>query len=196
LSFNVISPSIWSPPPHGFIKLKFYGASKGNPRKAGFGGVFRNNEEGIIRAFIGKLGINRNNIMEIVVLEEGLIITNKNGFNKIIFEGYSLLIINMIKRIQQGPSISKISHSWHLKSSLERLVSLMQNIPIIIPSHVKWVDKWDNKWDEPWDPNKTNRLMENCLAITIVGINICTINSHIKLSTGAHKLRGAGTGNA
>jgi hypothetical protein len=28
-----------------------------------------------------------------------------------------------------------------------------------------------------------------------MGINICTINSHIKLSIRAHKLRGAGTGN-
>jgi hypothetical protein len=31
----------WEPPPQGFIKLNYDGASKGNPGQAGAGGLFR-----------------------------------------------------------------------------------------------------------------------------------------------------------
>jgi hypothetical protein len=37
------SPDHWCPPPSGFLKLNFDGASKGNPGPAGFGGVFHTN---------------------------------------------------------------------------------------------------------------------------------------------------------
>ena len=43
LVINLNSPSVWSPPPDGTFKLKFDGASKGNPDLTGFGGVVRNN---------------------------------------------------------------------------------------------------------------------------------------------------------
>ena len=32
----------WKPPQLGFIKLNYDGASQGNPRQAGAGGIFRN----------------------------------------------------------------------------------------------------------------------------------------------------------
>ena len=41
-SFNP-SPDCWNPPPNGFLKLNFDGASKGNPRKVGYGFILRNN---------------------------------------------------------------------------------------------------------------------------------------------------------
>jgi exonuclease III len=39
---QAISPSAWSPPPPGFLKLNFDGASRGNPGPAGLGAVLRN----------------------------------------------------------------------------------------------------------------------------------------------------------
>jgi len=55
----------------------------------------------------------------------------------VIVKGDSLLIVNMIKWIQQGFPILKISHNWHLESSLKQVANLMHNILAIIPSHVK-----------------------------------------------------------
>lgn len=34
----------WKPPPRNYLKLNISGASKGNPRVAGFGGVLWNEE--------------------------------------------------------------------------------------------------------------------------------------------------------
>jgi hypothetical protein len=41
---HLSSPLIWSPPPAGFIKLNFNGASKGNPGLERLGGVFRDHK--------------------------------------------------------------------------------------------------------------------------------------------------------
>lgn len=62
------SPSLWCTPPSGFIKLKFNGASKGNPGPAGCGGVFKNSLGIILYIYIGSLGHECNNTTELWVL--------------------------------------------------------------------------------------------------------------------------------
>jgi len=51
-----------------FIKLNFYGASKGNPRLAGFGVVFINDLGNIVLTMVGSLGIDTNNASELWAL--------------------------------------------------------------------------------------------------------------------------------
>jgi ribonuclease HI len=66
------------PLPQGFIKLNFDGASKGNPGLVGLGGVFRNEEGKILKAYARKLGFNNNNAAKLLALEEGLGIAKEN----------------------------------------------------------------------------------------------------------------------
>jgi len=66
------NPTIWTPPPSGFLKLNFDGASRGNPRLAGFGVVLRNHTSKIIHMMAGFLGENTNNVSELTSLVRGL----------------------------------------------------------------------------------------------------------------------------
>jgi ribonuclease HI len=61
--------------------MKFVGASKGNPGHAGYGGIFRSIKGRILRIYRGQIGINTNNAVEIHTLEEGLCITESQGYD-------------------------------------------------------------------------------------------------------------------
>jgi hypothetical protein len=56
------SPTTWTPPPTGFIKINFDGASKGNPGPAGHGAVIRNSKGEILTLTAGYLGETTNNV--------------------------------------------------------------------------------------------------------------------------------------
>jgi hypothetical protein len=69
---QAISPTAWSPPPPGFLKINFDGASRGNPGPAGFGAVLRNHLGKITHLIAGFLGENTNNAAELSSLVKGL----------------------------------------------------------------------------------------------------------------------------
>jgi ribonuclease HI len=60
-----------------------------------------------LRTYGGKLGVNTNNAIELHALEEGLRISSTQGISKLIVEGDSQVIINILKRMQHGSPISK-----------------------------------------------------------------------------------------
>ena len=66
------SPDCWNPPPKGFLKLNFDGASKGNPGKVGYGFILRNNKGKMLGYGYGFLGIESGNAGEIEGLIQGL----------------------------------------------------------------------------------------------------------------------------
>jgi hypothetical protein len=118
---SLSAPSSWSPPPLSFIKLNFDGPSKGNLSIDGFGGVFRSDNERILS----------NNPTKLIALEEGLKMDLKKHFTKLVVDGNSQLIIH-----STGSPLSKISTSWRLKSSLERISILITQNLVLIPAHV------------------------------------------------------------
>ena len=61
--------------------------------------------------------------------------------------------------------------NWRLEASLERVMKLMSDILVIIPTHVKrsmnkladWVANegikiQSDRWEEAWDPTSTNKM--------------------------------------
>lgn len=62
----------WIPPPTGFLKINFDGASRGNLGLAGIGGVLRDNRGEIQHIYSQSLGEGSNNEMEFAVLQQGL----------------------------------------------------------------------------------------------------------------------------
>ena len=83
------SPDCWNPPPNGFLKLNFDEASKGNPGKAGYDFILRNNEGKMLGYGYGFLGIESNNAAEIEGLIQGLEWVLENFHEPIIVEGDS-----------------------------------------------------------------------------------------------------------
>ena len=62
------SPTRWTPPPPGFIKINIDGASRGNPGPTGFDLVLRNHTGEIIHLVAGFLGENTNNVADLLSL--------------------------------------------------------------------------------------------------------------------------------
>eukprot|EP00253_Pinus_taeda_P028396 PITA_28396 len=60
-----ISKHSWLPPPRHRFKLNFDGASKGNPGKAGFGGIFRDHKGSPLLIYLGNIGWDTNNSAEL-----------------------------------------------------------------------------------------------------------------------------------
>jgi ribonuclease HI len=131
------SPTSWFPPPKDFIKLNFDGASKGNPGPAGYGIVFRDHHGNILLIRAGYIGHSTNNVAELWGLTEGIQMAIKHNFSKLIVEGDSQIIINLLWKILNGANPDRISPSWRLLHGLQRITdSLCPNLDII-PAHVR-----------------------------------------------------------
>jgi ribonuclease HI len=144
-------------PPKRFIKINFEGTQKGNSGHTRYRGVFRTNKGNILRIYGGQIWINTNNATEHQALEEGIRVVEAQGYEKIIIEGDSQIMINMFKRLQQGSSTSKISKIWHLETSLDSIQQILASMPVIIPRHVK---RSENKLTY-WLSNEIIRIKED-----------------------------------
>jgi ribonuclease HI len=130
-------PTTRTLPPIGFIKINFDGASKGNPGPAGYGAVIRSSKGEILTLTAGYLGETTNNVAELTGLLQGLRTAAALHSHKIILEGDSQIIIQLITKILHGGNPQKISPSWYLAGMLEDFEGILRDNISIIPSHVK-----------------------------------------------------------
>lgn len=105
-----IEKDFWHPPLKNYLKFNIDGASKGNPRKASFGGVLRNEEGRLILIFHSHLGKAINNMVELMALEQCLEIMLQIRSPNVIIEADSEITINSIKRISCGSKPEKVSN--------------------------------------------------------------------------------------
>jgi hypothetical protein len=98
----------WKPPPSSSLKLNFNGAAKGNPGRIGLGGVIKDSKGNIIRIHARSLGNSTNNATEFGALETGLEILSRKGITNAIVEGDSMLVINTVRKLQNGTRMGKI----------------------------------------------------------------------------------------
>jgi ribonuclease HI len=106
------------PPPPGFHKVNFDGASKGNPGHLGYGAVIRNNLGQIQILTAGNLGYDTNNSAEIWGLIKGVQMALDQNLTCLIIEGDSKIIIDLAIKIMNGRDPGKITPSWHLLGPL------------------------------------------------------------------------------
>jgi len=88
--------------------MNFDGASKRNPGRKGMGGLIRDSKGNIIQMYARSVGKSTNNAMEFRALETGLEILSQEGMKNVIVEGDSTLVINTVRRLQNGTRVGKI----------------------------------------------------------------------------------------
>jgi ribonuclease HI len=76
-------------------------------------------------------------VAELTGLLQGLQAAIDNHFHKLILEGDSQIVIQLITKILHGENPMKISPSWRLSGLLEGFRALLRTNLSIIPSHVK-----------------------------------------------------------
>lgn len=97
-------------------KLNTDGCSKGNPGKAGGGGILRNERGHLITAYAEYFGECSNNMSEAKAILFGIEWCLDKGFTNILVESDSMLIINMINGKAKTP--------WQIKHIIEDIHSL------------------------------------------------------------------------
>ncbi|KAH0726142.1 hypothetical protein KY284_002007 [Solanum tuberosum] len=97
-------------------KLNTDGYSKGNPGKAGGGGILRNERGHLIMAYAEYFGECSNNMSEAKAILFGIEWCLDKGFTNILVESDSMLIINMINGKAKTP--------WQIKHIIEDIHSL------------------------------------------------------------------------
>jgi ribonuclease HI len=85
----------------------------------------------------GYLGETTNNVAELTGLLQGLQQAIALTSHKIILEGDSQIVIQLITKILHGGHPQKISPSWRLAGLLEDFKNLLRHNISVIPSHVK-----------------------------------------------------------
>jgi ribonuclease HI len=131
----------WKLPPSGSLKLNFDGAVKGNPGRTGLGGVIRDSKGNIIRLYVGSLGNSTNNAAEFGALETGLEILSREGMTNAIVEGDSALVINTVRKLQNGTRIGKIQRHWRLAYLLKKI---QEHLRTGITVELRWVRRSTN----------------------------------------------------
>jgi len=127
----------WTPPPNNMFQLNFDGASKGNPGKAGYGGVFRDHHGNPQLIYMGSKGWDTNNSAELEGVWRGLILAQERGFFPLIIEGDSQIIIRMITKLMNGSHIHKVSNSWRMAQMLDLINKWLSQHQAISLRHIK-----------------------------------------------------------
>ena len=73
----------------------------------------------------GSTGFNTNNLVELEGLIQGLRLVSKEGWFLVTIEGYSKVIIQIVRKIYMGQKVEKVTTGWHLLSKLETLSCLI-----------------------------------------------------------------------
>lgn len=122
-----MAQDIWTLPTFNTFKLNFDGASRQNPGMAGYGGVVRDHTGAIHLIYHGNLGVNTNNAAELIALLQGLTLANRYRLTPLIVEGDSEIIIRMIRKLQMGAQVHRVTPSWRLSAILNDLQNQLCN---------------------------------------------------------------------
>ena len=96
------------------MKFNIDGASKGNPGRASYGGVIRDENGDIKFIFHSHLGNATNNMVELMALEQCLETLIDSNLHNAIIEADSELVINVDKKICNEMALGKVSKHWRL----------------------------------------------------------------------------------
>lgn len=86
-----------APPPQGWFKLNFDGASQGNLGIVGIGCVIHSEEREEVVAIAKPIGSTTNNVAEATVVVEGLLLCHEIGIQNLEIKGHSTIIINSLR---------------------------------------------------------------------------------------------------
>jgi ribonuclease HI len=110
----------WFPPPHGWHKLNFDGAARGNPGTAGIGCIINDDSGNWIAKKALSIRPTTNNFAELEALEKGLLLCLELGLTKVIIEGDSQIILNAIRK--------RATPNWALNSKLSDVLTLIDQL--------------------------------------------------------------------
>ena len=86
----------WVPPSEGAVKLNVDGSSRGNPGRAGCGGLLRDENGSCIAGFVSHIGIAGSLLAELIAIRHGLLLAWQYGFRRVECESDCLKAVQII----------------------------------------------------------------------------------------------------
>lgn len=124
----------WCKPWEGWVKLNVDGACRGNPGSCGGGGVIRDDKGRFLAAFSTKFGFGTNNEAELRALNCGLVLCKELGFQNIVIESDSMLVVNWLRE--------KECTMWYLWDFWDEVMQGLNGIQYMVTNQFregKWV---------------------------------------------------------
>ncbi|GLJ49320.1 hypothetical protein SUGI_1042530 [Cryptomeria japonica] len=118
----------WAPPPQGWFKLNFDGASRGNPGIVGIGCIIHSREREEVVAITKPIGSTTNNVVEATAVVEGMLLCHEIGIQNLEIEGDSTIIINSLR--------SGNSCNWKINNLIKRAKDLLPYFNSVIINHI------------------------------------------------------------
>lgn len=146
---------------NNLIKLNFDGASKGNPRHAGFGGIFRDSGKNTRWVYADWGGEMTNNEAELWAVYHGLRIAVHNGYMNLEIEGDSQITIEMLRKLNEGRSWEKVAKSWRTVAIIQEIGELLSRIKYKIFNHIRREGNRAADYLENWGSKETRRELDN-----------------------------------
>ena len=87
---------MWPPPQPRHLKLNMDGASRGNPGRAGRGGILRDHYGRIIFAFSHFYNLQTNTAAKARVIRDGLLLCEAHDLRDIVLESNSRVLVDML----------------------------------------------------------------------------------------------------
>lgn len=91
----------------------------------------------MLHIFSESIGTSTNNARKLSTLLTDLTIARHQGWNSLIMEGDSMIIIHTTQHLLCGSNIQKLSKNWRLNRLMEHLLDLLLAFSIIQTSHVR-----------------------------------------------------------
>ncbi|KAL2227910.1 UNVERIFIED_CONTAM: putative ribonuclease H protein [Sesamum indicum] len=110
----------WTKPELGWIKINTDGASKGNPGRAGAGGIARDEEGAVILAFYEVLGETNNTFAEVFALFKALQLCQTENIPRIWIEVDANCILHLVQQSEKA--------HWPLKHMLTHIRLMLKKV--------------------------------------------------------------------
>ena len=118
----------WTPPPKGWFKLNFDGAARGNLGAARIGCIINDDTGNWVAKKAMTITPTSNNLVELEALDKGLHLCHDLGLTKVIIEGDSQIILNVIRK--------RVTPNWVLNSKLSEVLDLLDRFVDIQICHI------------------------------------------------------------
>ena len=112
----------------GWAEINFDGAARENPGLVGIGCIINDDRGQSIAKKEMTISPTSNNLAELRALEEGLKLCHHLSLTKIVIEGNSQIILNVIR--------NRVTPNWVLNSKLEEVISLIDRFEDIGICHI------------------------------------------------------------
>lgn len=102
-----------------------------------------------------------NNEAELMAVYQGIRIAIRNGYTKLEIEGDLQLVVEMLRKLNNGKDWEQVAKSWRTTGLIQDLEDIMEHIDYKIINHVRRDGKIEAKFLANWGCNEQDGKVDS-----------------------------------